>query len=1304
MRKLFFLFLLLAGASKVMQAQITWNFGTTAVSGTATVGALSVNITPTVLSATTQAQNVTTTVAFLTTPALAAPYNNVGASGTFSGNAFAKAGTFAAATSTYLQFVIAPTVATSWVNITAINWGNLSLALGGPTNFTLYSSVDNYTNQIGTATATIGTTTWSLITPTITPITGAVGTAVTIRIYGHGGTGTPSATVPNWRVDDVIISATAQTSTATVGQIPKYTGPTTFTNSIMTENNGKIGVGTATPAEKLDVAGTIKSTGLIVTTGTPAANKFLTSIDVNGTATWSSLLNVANGGTGVNSLAAGAMLYGSGTTPMTVLPSPTTGNYVLTTTGAGAAPTWSLPAASTNYWTATGNNIANNTAGNVGIGTGTTAPAFKLDVNGDGRIANKLSVGGGPSLYNLSTSGALNVMSPTGIADIQIAGLNGNSSLSFNGDFGTAVPYRARIYLPNTGADLNFTSNSLGGRNAGFTFFNEALSTTIPLLKMQNNGNVGISVASPTSLLHLPLSGTIAIGTPDVSTTEGAALSSTELRFRTNTNYNTSLAAVPGAYELQVLDKNNSTLGGIKANIAKVNSIYSTNNFVVANVLDGQLKVGGQAYGGTPFYVKENSGTTDIFPSMIIEAGKSSAAAAIVPLSLHLKPVINLDNVTTGISFGGNNIGGVDNSNSSQAGIYVRSSNVQGTTMKFATTNAYANGAQMRMTIDPIGNVGIGTETPASNAKLDIVGKIKITDATQAVGRVLTSDANGLASWADIPVTAATTTAWGLLGNTNATATSFLGTPLNTDFDLIFKRNGVLSGKLNSALALTTFGVSAGLANTTGINNTFLGTASGATNTAGEKNTGLGVQSLLSNISGNNNTALGINTLRTNTTGSRNLAIGYDALYGNTTGTDNIAIGLSAGSSITSGIKNIILGSPSATSPTNLTQGSYNTIIGSDITGISPTLSNNIILADGQGNRRINVNEFGNVGIGTITPISKLHVAGDATIKGALYLEYSNLVQYPAGQNWINFHHAKQDTKGQYFSGLDYSNASGLVALRAGGGTINLIGSSGVAIKNGLWNVDHYDYTTQLIVNPNGNVGIGTETPTNMLHVEKNANTNVGALVINPNAGGSAASTLTVGSSPTLDQAMYLYYGGTGNTVFGSLKANLIAASGTTGGMNISVLANAPLSFGTNSTTRMSILGNGNVGIGVSTVPNDYKLAVAGAIIATKVTVKLQANWPDYVFNKNYELPSLQSVESFIKINNHLPGVPSADKVKKEGIDLGDNQTILLKKVEELTLYIIDQDKKIVKLQAEKDELKNMQKQIDELKAMLLKK
>lgn len=102
----------------------------------------------------------------------------------------------------------------------------------------------------------------------------------------------------------------------------------------------------------------------------------------------------------------------------------------------------------------------------------------------------------------------------------------------------------------------------------------------------------------------------------------------------------------------------------------------------------------------------------------------------------------------------------------------------------------------------------------------------------------------------------------------------------------------------------------------------------------------------------------------------------------------------------------------------------------------------------------------------------------------------------------------------------------------------------------------------------------------------------------------------------------------------------------------------------------------GNVGIGTNAIAA-HKLAVNGSIIAEKVKVKQYSSWPDYVFEKEYEIPSLEEVEAFIKKNKHLPGVPAAAVVEKEGLDLGDSQAILLKKIEELTLYIIEQNKKI---------------------------
>ena len=84
---------------------------------------------------------------------------------------------------------------------------------------------------------------------------------------------------------------------------------------------------------------------------------------------------------------------------------------------------------------------------------------------------------------------------------------------------------------------------------------------------------------------------------------------------------------------------------------------------------------------------------------------------------------------------------------------------------------------------------------------------------------------------------------------------------------------------------------------------------------------------------------------------------------------------------------------------------------------------------------------------------------------------------------------------------------------------------------------------------------------------------------------------------------------------------------------------------------------------------------VNGNVKARKVKVTF-TDWPDYVFARDYALMSLQQLDTFIAANRHLPGVPSAETVKREGLELGENQAVLLRKIEELTLYILQQNEK----------------------------
>jgi len=118
---------------------------------------------------------------------------------------------------------------------------------------------------------------------------------------------------------------------------------------------------------------------------------------------------------------------------------------------------------------------------------------------------------------------------------------------------------------------------------------------------------------------------------------------------------------------------------------------------------------------------------------------------------------------------------------------------------------------------------------------------------------------------------------------------------------------------------------------------------------------------------------------------------------------------------------------------------------------------------------------------------------------------------------------------------------------------------------------------------------------------------------------------------------------------------------------------------GVSFTRLVTILGNGKVGIG--TQNPDQILTVQGMVHATGVLVDQSVPTPDYVFDKDYDLATLKDVKTYIDQNHHLPEIPSAAQVAKEGINLGEMNAKLLKKIEELTLYFIEKDEKLKELE-----------------------
>ncbi|NEU66760.1 TMF family protein [Spirosoma agri] len=451
-------------------------------------------------------------------------------------------------------------------------------------------------------------------------------------------------------------------------------------------------------------------------------------------------------------------------------------------------------------------------------------------------------------------------------------------------------------------------------------------------------------------------------------------------------------------------------------------------------------------------------------------------------------------------------------------------------------------------------------------------------------------------------------------------------------------------------------GDSAGNKNATGIYNAFVGASAGSNNIGGGANTFIGYTAGQANLFGSENTFMGAGAGFYNRSGTQNTFVGYRAGYNNTTSSTNTFVGYHAGYSTTSGVNtvgNVFIGWRSGFSNT---AGIANVFIGSEAGVRSTTGQGNLFLGQqaGGANTTGNYNLFVGNSSGSATTTGNGNTAiGD----GSLLNNQTGTRTTAIGQYAGNGSNGNDNIFIGYGADVTYDapNVTNAVA----------IGSRSVVSQS-----------NSIVLGANANVGIGTSAPQAKLHI------------VGPGGqSGLRLENLTSKSTPTaLNLSKFLSVDETGNVILAN--TNYYSSGG-----RLEAELWQRNEYGVLQTTEEDAV---VIGLGISKRPSDYNLFVSKGILTekVKVAVKNTNEWSDKVFETDYQLQPLADVGAYIQANKHLPGVPSASEVVEKGIDVAKMDAKLLEKIEELTLYSIQQQKVI-------DELKQRVSQVEELKQLV---
>lgn len=294
-------------------------------------------------------------------------------------------------------------------------------------------------------------------------------------------------------------------------------------------------------------------------------------------------------------------------------------------------------------------------------------------------------------------------------------------------------------------------------------------------------------------------------------------------------------------------------------------------------------------------------------------------------------------------------------------------------------------------------------------------------------------------------------------------------------------------------------------------------------------------------------------------------------------------------------------------------------------------------------------NNTDSIGIGTSAPAERLHI-----LSGKIYVQDNRANQSP---------HVIFDAPA-----IDYKEG-GLQWKRSGDTMASINYVANPNFPNYLrFSVSNSGKGVDLLVNSNGNIGLGYTDPQVRMHIRKF----------------DATELLRLEAENPMIQ-FRRYVGLTNYDDVGFIQ---------TSGNNLRIGINSSNATGqfvvrTGGGDRVFVDPNGVVSIGTQVSAPGYLLRLGGKMICEEVKVKLQGNWPDYVFSDQYNLKPLAELENFILSNKHLPNIPAASEIESNGMELGDMQRKMMEKIEELTLYILQLNKEIDRLKKQVEEKNN---------------